>query len=656
MELTTLAVGSPAFAIFLVWEWRDGGFAATDWLLGGLFLLGLLVTVLVTVGGIAGTGRALRVSVLCLLGFTIWNGCSIAWAGVRGIAWDGTNRTVLYLCVFVLFALLPWPRRTTALLLGAYAAGVAGLAALAFFRSTGENDPLSAFVSGRLAVPLEYPNADAALFLAALWPALYLAARRETPPLLRGLMLAAAGVLVDLSLLCQSRGSLVALPATGLVYLLIIPTRLRLIAIGVPLAAITALGAPTLIRLNQAILHARGAADAVADSRSTVVHTALALFFVGAILGLVDRHVALPPRVIRSVGAGLSAVVLLAVGATTIGVVAFGHPIDRVTTGWNSFKADEENDAVRPHFITGLGSQRYDLWRVSLIEFRDQPIAGIGSDNFAAPYLRLRRTVEEPLYPHGLPFRLAAGTGSVGILLFLGWLAAALSAFRGAARSRSRDAQALACSAFALTLYWLIQGSVDWFWEIPALGAPAFAALGLALRTTDRPSLPAVGRISPRMIGAVAAVALVPAVSFTCTWLAAREVETAASTWASGSKEAFDRLDLARKLNPLSDNADAVAGVIARRLGDRTRQRTAFSRAVSRNPSNWYGWLELAMLDAGGSRQAAALEEAERARFLNPHDPLVAQVERKVRRGQKIDAAAVERAFTARLRPLLRGR
>ena len=28
--------------------------------------------------------------------------------------------------------------------------------------------------------------------------------------------------------------------------------------------------------------------------------------------------------------------------------------------------------------------------------------------------------------------------------------------------------------------YWAVHGSVDWFWELPALAAPAFAWLGLA--------------------------------------------------------------------------------------------------------------------------------------------------------------------------------
>ena len=43
----------------------------------------------------------------------------------------------------------------------------------------------------------------------------------------RGLMLAAAGLLLEAALLCQSRASLIAVPVTAAVYLLVVPQRLR---------------------------------------------------------------------------------------------------------------------------------------------------------------------------------------------------------------------------------------------------------------------------------------------------------------------------------------------------------------------------------------------------------------------------------------------
>ena len=123
-------------------------------------------------------------------------------------------------------------------------------------------------------------------------------------------MLAAAGVLVDLSILCQSRGSLVALPATALVFLLAVPMRLRLVAIVVPLAAAVGLGAATLIHVSQAILYQDGAVRAIDAARSTILTTAIALFVLGAILGLVDSRVVLPRRLVRIAGVTLTAAAL----------------------------------------------------------------------------------------------------------------------------------------------------------------------------------------------------------------------------------------------------------------------------------------------------------------------------------------------------------
>src|SRR5207302_7556647 len=77
------------------------------------------------------------------------------------------------------------------------------------------------------------------------------------------------------------------------------------------------------------------------------------------------------------------------------------------------------------HFTSGLGNNRYDFWRVALIELRAHPAAGVGADNFAEDYVRLRRSSEEPLYPHSLELRVLAQTGVVGALLFAGFLIAA---------------------------------------------------------------------------------------------------------------------------------------------------------------------------------------------------------------------------------------
>ena len=52
------------------------------------------------------------------------------------------------------------------------------------------------------------------------------------------------------------------------------------------------------------------------------------------------------------------------------------------------------------------------------------------------------------------------------------------------------------------------------------------------------------------------------AASVTLPWIAAKEIDTASAGWAANPASAFHRLDVARRLNPLTDEADVVAGVI----------------------------------------------------------------------------------------------
>ena len=77
--------------------------------------------------------------------------------------------------------------------------------------------------------------------LTAFWPAVLLASRRSVPVVVRGLMLAAAGLLLEAALLCQSRASLIAVPVTAAVYLLVVPQRLRAALTFVCAAAVTAI-------------------------------------------------------------------------------------------------------------------------------------------------------------------------------------------------------------------------------------------------------------------------------------------------------------------------------------------------------------------------------------------------------------------------------
>ncbi len=121
-----------ALALMVVWATDQAGYPLTHWAPGGLIVLALLAIALR--GGARRAGRrsrpAVRVAVGCLAAYTALSFLSILWAGVPGDAWEGANRTLLYLLVFALFAC--WAQRgaTAALLLCAWTLAMSGRGAV----------------------------------------------------------------------------------------------------------------------------------------------------------------------------------------------------------------------------------------------------------------------------------------------------------------------------------------------------------------------------------------------------------------------------------------------------------------------------------------------------------------------------------------------
>jgi O-antigen ligase len=633
---------------------QDGGYAPTRWLLGAIFFLALLVVVVLS----AGVGRLPRTvlgSIVLLAAFTAWSGLSIAWADVRGDAWDGANRTFLYFLVYVLFVTRPWRSTVAALVLGAFALGITLIGGIEFLRAVHAGTPLHFFIGGRLATPIAYPNATAALFLAASWPALFLASRREVPILVRGLMLSSTGVLVELALMAQSRGSLFAVPLVGALYFAVVPGRVRSVLVLIPVGLAAWASGETLLDIYTAVTTGKGVGAALVAARTDVLWSAAALFAVGIVIALLDRRVALPEHVVRVAGRVTGAIAAAGIAAAAIALVlAYGNPLARAGDGWRQFKENTNTPQTKTYLVSGLGSKRYDLWRVAALEFKRSPVAGIGADNFAVPFLRQRKTAEAPLYPHSLELRLLSQTGIIGTLLFAGFLAFALAGAWRSIRRGTDFARGLAGVATIAFAYWFTHGSVDWFWEMPVLGASAFAWLGIALRTVseDDAGKADVSEASPRThrwLGpAVAVLALPAAAAFAFPWIAARQVDAAVAGWRSNPEKAFDRLDLARGLNPLSEKPDLIAGVIAGRLGDRDRQRAAFEHVLLRNGKNWYAHLQLGILNSLAGRRAAAVADLRQAMQLNPKDPVVLEIARQVKEGHRVKPAQVERLFAER--------
>jgi hypothetical protein len=680
-----------AIGVMIALASDQAGYPVTHWAPGGLIVLALLGLTLATVGSrLRELNVAVRVALACLAAYTALSFLSIAWAAVPGDAWEGADRTLLYLMAFALFAC--WPQRgpSAALLLGVWTVAMIALGAFVALHvaAAGATELARLLPGGRLAYPAGYPNASAAQWLMAFWPALLLARSERLHWALRGLLAGGAVLLAEVALLSQSRGSLYATPVMLALVFALLPGRLRTFAVLVPVAGAIAAAAPTVLRVGNHL-------DAAGAVSPHLLHSAIAAAFVASLLaGAVVAAAAaletrrgvsplLAARFRRALAVAAIAVLVLVVGG---GLVAAGNPVTRVRSAWHSFKGGYANGNTKgSRLVSGLGSNRYDFYRVSLDEFLAHPLAGIGVDNFQQQYLVHGRSSETPRYPHSVELRTLTQTGVLGGVLALFGLGAALVGGAAALRRADPLARATAAAALAGFAYWAVHGSVDWFWEFAGLGAPAFALLGLACalapptgrivgatapargdpaeepgdlagepsppsaRTGDRPRR---GLATRALAVGGSLVALAAAVSLIAPWLSQLQVEDAARIWTRAPRAAYSRLSDAASLNPLSDQAYLVAGSIALRFGDLARADHDFALALGRTPNDAYATLERGAIASARGERATALRLLGRAVELAPRDGIARAALTLVRGGGQVRIEQLNRLILLQARQL----
>jgi hypothetical protein len=644
------------FAITAFLIVRQGGSNSNAWYEASLVLLAITVVAVLAARGPVTIARELWVALAGLGAYTAWCYGSLAWSGAKGTAWDGANRTLLYLTVLAVFAFVPLRRRGAGLLLVAYGTTIASIGVYVFDATTTGSDRLQAFIGGRLADPIGYPNGNAALFMLGFWCVLPFVASQRTPVAARLLCAAVATVNIDLSLLAQSRGGLVAGVVSALVYLAFARDRVRALGALAVCAACAAIAARQLFRVYRTATSGGDLAGSLHDARLAMLLSAVAVMLVvGGMVALArltrGRRVAQVTARVAPTALAVVAAIAVAAGLATA-AVEHGRITNEARTKWHQFTSIPSSaELIRPgtsHFGSDLGAGgRYDMWRVAWAEFRSHPLVGVGVDNFASDYTRLRRSSQEPAYPHSAVLRLLSETGLVGAALFalfsiaIGWRLA---------RSNRVHGGPVVASAIGAASYWLIHGSVDWLWEIPAVTMSALLVVGAALASSASPSgaRPRLEWTGGRVFAL--AVGLAGAASLALPWLAIREQQVALATWRTHPADAVHALDIARNLNRLSDEPDLLAGAIAARRHDYPRATLGFTRAAGRNPAGWYAHLELGALAALTGAKAQAARELAEARRLNPTEPATSIVEAGLKQGRPVPLAQLDQLFLARVK------
>ncbi len=614
--------------IVLLASWMgeaNGGYYVSEWALAALILAALAL-----IGSAAGAfhppkTRWSTVALGLFAAYTAWTFASLLWSANQGDAWLGAGQTLLYLLAFWLtlsLILLGASRRWA---LAASVVGPAIIAALTLPALASRIEDL--FESDRLVGTVGYYNGEAAFLLVPFWVSVYLAGSRSVNPLLRGLILAGTVLCVDVAVLTQSRGAMVAMAASLPVFFLISGQRLRGLFALAPVALTIFITFPDLNAVYLAFLNEESAQTAFEQVLPTVWLTAAGASLYGVLWGLVDRWWR-PPRSVTRVIGGIvlvSSVAVLIFGAFVF-TERFGDPLTWGEQRWEAFKNDDATGQDESRYLAASGSGRYTLWQVAWEDFAAHPLLGVGTHNYEATYYQLReRPVGYARQPHTLSLEVLSERGLVGGILFFGFLATCLGTgvVRRFAQLNS-EGKAQVGAMVAAVAYWFVHSSAEWFWQMPAVTLPAIVYLALLVGPWQRVEAPPP-RWPARAVGvgiaALAVAAIVP------LYAADRYLAQSLATVSTNPWVALEAVENAQRFNPVDPWLAQREGRLRELIGDWPRAEEAYRESIRENPEHFAPYVLLARFYEQTGETEKALETYSQALTLNPLDE---QLDQKV--------------------------
>ncbi|MBN1630611.1 MAG: O-antigen ligase family protein [Thermoleophilia bacterium] len=599
---------------------QSGGYSPRTWLtsLAGVAALALVVSL---AGPTVSSGRFQKV-LLCLFGLqTAWTAASLAWASSTANAWEEANRTLFFAIVLALvFAAVRWSgRRGLRALVTLLIAVVAAVALYVVISLAVSVRPEDFFVRGRLNAPIGYFNALSCFLMIGFWLALGLAsaptagtqarapgepARERFPRFLQPVLLAAAVLFVEVALFPQSRGALwtffLALPF----FVILSPNRFR------ALTDLVIVVAPVVIFWDR--LNGFYAADSAREPLSEAVGTVLPAlgYSVAVAVGLwivswlVERWLApLSRAAVRWVGIALVVVALLGAGGGLIWAhVETGGLGGYVQDRWDEVVSDAGTGNEGQSRFTAVGlNGRLRQWEVAAAAFVDEPLLGIGAQNFEIYWYEHRADAFAVKQPHSQPMQLLAELGAPGLVL---WLAFVIGAMIYAGRLRfrplGRSYQAVVAAMMTAVISWFIHSSADWIWQMTATTLPAIMLLGgLVAATGKGPDAVTAEAHSWRGLTrpVAALLAVLAIVSAVLPYFSIRYCEMAAR--AGSLEQVTAKADTAAALDPTSvlpfsvrAGAHRLAALAAaegspEQIEQFKLEAQAWAEAIDREPDGW---------------------------------------------------------------------
>ncbi len=365
---------------------------------------------------------------------------------------------------------------------------------------------------GRLQAPFGYWNAIALCAAMGLPGCLWLGTRREAGRRMAALAVPALTLVLSVLLLSYSRSAdLAAVVALGL-WLIVVPLRLRAVAVLLPAAAGAAVISAWMLA-HHALSHdsvASAAQDAAGHTFGIVIAVVLVLMLVAgiAVTEAMDRT-SLTPETRRRAGNLMLALLMVGV-IGGIGALATSSRglFGEIGHGWHTLTNPNASvSAASASRVFQFGSSRPLYWHQALFVGDRQPLRGVGELGYSTARLLDPTSVEPVFEAHSYVFQTYADLGVLGLALtaalLVAWLRATartLAVGRGwSALDPSLADERIGLITLALlVIAFGVQGTLDWTWFFTGLTVPALLAAGaLAGRGPS-----AVGRDGPVAVDA----------------------------------------------------------------------------------------------------------------------------------------------------------
>jgi hypothetical protein len=509
----------------------------------------------------------------------------------------------------------------------------------------------------RLREPFDYWNAIGLTAALGVPAALWLGARRSGHAAVSALAYPIVGVQILTVLLAYSRGSLLAL-AVGLAFwFLVVPLRLRGVAV-LAVGALGALAVATWVFAQDTLTKDKVPIDERATSGHelgvALVAMLLVLLAVGLALGFLSALRAPSRSVRRRAGAvvlvGVALIPVAVVVALAMSTKGLGGSI---SDGWRSLTDPNDQTTVLndPSRLTSVGSVRAKYWDESIKIFKAHPAKGVGAGGYKTARLRYRSDNLTVGHAHGYVVQTAADLGLLGLgvsaLLLLSWGVATGRTLGWRVPWISRPGPKVAygpehvamATLATLVLIFGVHSFIDWTWFVPGTAVLALVAAGWLVGRgplSEPPAEPgllgarvAQGARRPDRVGlAVAGVAIGLLAAWTA-WQPLRSVQADNDALAIADKDynkALSYTQQAQDRNPLSIDPLLTRAVVENTAHHTDRARAALIEAVRLQPNNPQTWEYLSRFTVDQERNPTlALRLLGPALYLDPQSPTGAQ-------------------------------